>query len=1462
VASPAGSPTLMPGDFVYHKSHGTALYMGVKQMSTGNGLAPFFELEFAGGERVFVPANQQSLLEKVPAGSPPRIDRLRRSGPPPAPPLSLIHERARQAAGGQVASDPAATSDPLLEAARKASPDRRAAVERATKTWIERLIDLSRRNRLLFFQPLKVRTVELTAEQAERALPLVGGQAVPVRGIFRQAELIPRGEDVELFTEIEQVEDVDLGVVRRLQEIQKRGNEDFEERGLETVYFAYGMATWTPEDQGRPPEAAILMVPIHVEGASNRLVLEPIADVEINLALTHVLETLGCEGLGADLEELLAETDEDSAANRATAVLERLSTAAKGIPGFGVTRRAVIANFAFQKLAMVRDLQGWKDHMPGHDIVSAIAGDLPAKTELSEQRVDIDVRGLDRRSPDDEFLVMDADSSQLRAMAGIGKGQSGVVIGPPGTGKSQTIANLIGELVAQGKRVLFVAEKRAALEVVKKRLIRAGLGDLVLDLHGALSRKQIMSQFAEALTTVKTVLPTDVEDLHREFVSRRSLLNKHVDRVHEKRQPSGYTAYELIGHALSLESRGATSRTRWAGTSLTHMDRDRVSAIQEVLREAAAEPGLFLRKSTSPWTTAALPDRNAAETALATVATLNESLWPTLVDRLDRCVSSLTLRPPATLSDCSALLQKIEEMNAFLDIYKSELFSSDLASFAKALAPGRTAKGTLWATLFNRTFRAAKRQVRSYRARKAASRQLLSEVHLAAQLLEGWGRIAEPGSSPKAYAEISGLHEAVGDVTEALRTLQPFLAGSVELDKTSDIEGVLRRLEGDRETAMKIPRIRKLQNEMAALDALAFLAELSDIMAEPETWIPNLRHAWLRSCLDELRLAEASLAVFNGRQHDAAVEDFQELDRDRLKAAVARVLRAYGESVIQAQNAHREQELLLRRQAALRSRHLPFREVVRRAPEVVTAVKPCWMASPLAVSQLLGGTQSQYFDVVIFDEASQVLPEDAVTSILRGKTVVVAGDPEQLPPTQFFAADRDDDDSRPAEEEVVEGFESILNVMVAFLPRWTLDWHYRSKDERLIAFSNHYVYDDRLVTFPSPGTADSALRHELVQQERLGDIEELSSSAEVSAVVRLILDHAEKRPSLSLGVIAMGIRHSNRIDAELAKARQTRPDLDEFFDSDRGEKFFVKNLERVQGDERDAIILSIGYGKDASGKLPYRFGPLLSEGGYRRLNVAITRAKHMLTLVSSFSHHDMDPARSTRRGVEMLRLYLEYAASGGQVFGDGGPAPVERNEFEIQVQTALEHEGLRILPQYGASHYRIDLVVQHPDQPGRSVLAIECDGATYHSSPTARDRDRLRQEHLEARGWRFVRIWSTDWFTRRDEEIERILEAYRRELARGREEAQDANAEGDGEPSVIHPADVAESSQSRNVRPPIPRGMPITYYARHELARLANWVRSDGRLRTDDEIVDELMKDLRFQRRSRRIEATLRECLH
>jgi very-short-patch-repair endonuclease len=1443
------------GQFVYHPKHGTARFVGQKVI---DGLE-YLELEFAGGDKVFVPVDRSQDVEPVPTDGPVRLDKIRSGGLPPPPPRAVLRQRASTSAGGP-ADSADIEDDPLLQAAQNASPERRATVERARQNWIDRLIDLSRRNRLLFYQPLKVRTVELTAEQFLRALPLVSGESVTATKIFGAKELVPSDEERELYSEIEDVEDLDLGVMRRLQEIQKRGTEDFEERGLETIYLTYGMATWRPEDEGRPPQAPVVLIPLTIAGKGNRLALYPSADIEINLALTHVLEEAGADGLAESVEALLAETDELAGQHRLAQLFNAVEEAGRAVPGFRIESKAVIGNFAFQKLAMVRDLQRWKDRMAGHDIVAGVAGDIGAKRELSESRTDVDVRELDRRPPEKEFLVLDADSSQLKAIETILRGDSGVVIGPPGTGKSQTIANLICELIAHGKRVLFVAEKRAALEVVKSRLEHHGLGDMVLDLHGAVSRKQIMAQFSLALEAVREAQPPRVEDLHRAYVSHRNRLNEYVEQLHLRREPTGYSAYELLGHFLSLQATGAHSNVRWRGKELQRLSRETIASIEEVLRRSASEPGLFLRSSISPWSNAELADRDAVETAVQTADELATRALPNLAHEVAVASDALGLRRPNSLAALAPVLAVIDAGNQLFARYRPELFSLNLNELREVLTASESPLNAGWAWLTNSRYRAAKRQLLSVRIAKAKTVELRREVVEAIDLQARWHELSHTGALPASYPNSPLLHSAHEEVMAKLAVLGRYVltpdisAGFVVLDD------FVARLASDRLSPTKIPALRAYQKDLVTLGGGPLLEDLKATAAEVDSWIPSLRYGWLASCIDQLLLEEPELAVFNGREHDKAVSEFIKLDKERLRVAVARVKRAYGESVINIANQNPEQHLLLKKQAALRTRHLPFRELVARAPVMVTSVKPCWMASPLAVSQVLGGSK-QYFDVVIFDEASQVMPEDAITAILRGKSVVVAGDPNQLPPTQFFAAERDDDGD-PGED--TEGFESILDVMVSFLPQSSLEWHYRSRDERLIAFSNHYVYDDRLVTFPSSGDGQPALSHVLVEQTRLDDAEEQSSSAEVQRVAEVVLDHAKNRPEMSLGVIAMGIKHSNRIDAELARARRDHPELDGFFDAHPEEKFFVKNLERVQGDERDAIILSIGYGKDSSGKLPYRFGPLLSEGGHRRLNVAVTRAKHTLTLVSSFSHHDMDPARSNRRGVELLRLYLEYADSSGRVFGDGGPLPVERNDFEIQVQGALEHAGLHVLPQFGASKYRIDMVIQHPEEPGRFILAIECDGATYHSSPTARDRDRLRQEHLEARGWRFVRVWSTDWFTRRDEELSRLLGAYQDQLlkfglseVRGRYGLDPIPPPIDAAPP---PSNELESVQ-RPPRPNVPRGRPISEYTQDQLRALARWVRSDGVLRTDDELLTAMTTDLRFDRRGRRIEAALLDAI-
>src|SRR6266702_4280262 len=437
-----------------------------------------------------------------------------------------------------------------------------------------------------------------------------------------------------------------------------------------------------------------------------------------------------------------------------------------------------------------------------------------------------------------------------------------------------------------------------------------------------------------------------------------------------------------------------------------------------------------------------------------------------------------------------------------------------------------------------------------------------------------------------------------------------------------------------------------------------------------------------------------------------------------------------------------------------------------QASDVLFAIKPCWAMSPLVVSQVL--PTSRLFDVVIFDEASQVTPADAIPSIMRAHQVIVAGDDRQLPPTSFFRqvsdGDPDSDEEGEGEDDSLvsfgSGFESILDTLRPLLPTAPLTWHYRSRDERLVAFSNSRIYDGALTTFPGV-IRDDCLRHVVVSQGP-GAGQDTSVASEASAVVDLVLAHARARPGESLGVIALGIRHAERIDVVLREVLAEHPGLEEFFAEDQAEPFFVKNLERVQGDERDSIILSIGYGKHRDGRMRYHWGPLLRNGGERRLNVAVTRARQRLTLVSSFSSRDVDPDRVTSAGARMLCEYLEYTDSGGAAAGEPVPQHTGLSPFEADVAERLAEVGITVVPRYGVGGYRVDFAAAHPAEDGRMVLAIEADGASYRESRSARDRDRLRGEHLQRLGWGFQRLWSTNWFRNPQAEVAKLHDAYQR----------------------------------------------------------------------------------------------------
>jgi very-short-patch-repair endonuclease len=583
-------------------------------------------------------------------------------------------------------------------------------------------------------------------------------------------------------------------------------------------------------------------------------------------------------------------------------------------------------------------------------------------------------------------------------------------------------------------------------------------------------------------------------------------------------------------------------------------------------------------------------------------------------------------------------------------------------------------------------------------------------------------------------------------------------------------------LAADERTPWQLPRLHELARRFGALGLAPVLDEVAMESVSPDQVVSAFDYAWYRSILNQIRVSDPEYGAEYGSALDEIAEEFRRRDTEHLAANRARVRSVWARQLRETVDKHPLQARVIRKQAALRRGHLPLRRLLDQTGDVLFALKPCWAMSPLMVSQVLPLTR--LFDLVIFDEASQIVPADAIGSMIRAHQIVVAGDDRQLPPTNFF---RQVDSGDPGEDDDLDegtvsfgaGFESVLDALRPLLPTCPLNWHYRSRDERLVAFSNDRIYGGALTTFPGVAR-DDCLRHVVVQQDASSG-QDASVSAEVTEVVRLILEHARTRPGESLGVIALGMRHAERIDAALRAALShpgptptdpgptptptPRADVEAFFAEDVPEPFFVKNLERVQGDERDAIILSVGYGKHPDGRMRYQWGPLLRDGGERRLNVAATRAKRRLTVVSSFSSHDVDPGRLTKPGARLLAEYLEYAGSGGTPVAASGAASTS-GPFESDVAARLADLGILVVPQFGVGGYRVDFAAAHPDDPSRMILAIEADGASYRDSGSVRDRDRLRKEHLERLGWRVHRLWSTSWFTDPETELVKLRAAY------------------------------------------------------------------------------------------------------
>ncbi len=507
---------------------------------------------------------------------------------------------------------------------------------------------------------------------------------------------------------------------------------------------------------------------------------------------------------------------------------------------------------------------------------------------------------------------------------------------------------------------------------------------------------------------------------------------------------------------------------------------------------------------------------------------------------------------------------------------------------------------------------------------------------------------------------------------------------------------------------------------------------------------------------------DRELAELDGNEISAIREQFQRYDKELLALQREQIAANCTRIPIPAGNNRGtvgtySEFALIQHEASKKKKHAAIRSLLKRALKAIKALKPCFMMSPMSVAQYLEPGQYE-FDVIVMDEASQIRPEEALGAIARAKQLVVVGDPKQLPPTSFFSRMASDEDQDDDEDVGLQRAESILDAVIPIFQTRRLRWHYRSRHESLIAFSNQKYYDSDLVLFPSPFNESDEYG---IKFTRLSNatFKEGVNLVESEKIVELLARQIQQRPNESVGVVAMNIKQRDQIEAQLEQRLSTDNLLQRAYErnQDTDEPLFIKNLENVQGDERDVIIISMTYGPEMAGGVTYqRFGPINSDVGWRRLNVLLTRSKKRMEIVASMGSGDVRADNTSKLGVQSLRALLEYCETGhmNSTIRTGGQPD---SAFEVAVIRKLAAAGYSAEPQVGVAGFFIDLAVCNPEKPGEFLMGIECDGATYHSAKSARDRDRLRQEVLENLGWEIRRIWSTDWFRNADAQLQPIL---------------------------------------------------------------------------------------------------------
>jgi len=1239
-----------------------------------------------------------------------------------------------------------------------------------------------------------------------------------------------------------------------------------EENGANTLYISLGMLKWfeTSESE-RARYAPILLMPVEIirKSAQKGYVIRTREEeTMMNITLLEMLR----QDFGINIGGLESLPKDESGIDLKT-VFNIIRQGIMTKPRWDVEEQVFLGTFSFSKFIMWNDIHTNTEKLSQNKIVASL---ISGKIEWDAQVDQGDSLHFDEmHHPATVVLPISADSSQLGAIAASLADKSFVLHGPPGTGKSQTITNIISNALYNGKKVLFVAEKMAALSVVRDRMEKIGLGPFCLELHSNKSKKSAVLEQLKRTTTIAKVNPpenfrSEAERLHL----LRTELNSYVQALHKK-YPFGFSVFDCFSNDAQLQA--IPNEVKFANQSIETLTKTDITGWQDIVEELQAAGSLLPHPHDHPLgainkkTYSQQLKVDAKEILGKYIQAIKSCRDKTItlckkqnidisidseqqLDALNTVSRLLLILPdtPSSLFCIDNVEQSLKQVIGICEhgIKRNELGDDLLKDFNQSILKfdanqtliewnEASLKWFLPKYFKHNSIKKSLQKLSTSKKIESSDVALLLDkiiaydleqklidknteflklllgfmwqdgncdwqklvmianniIHINREVLVMTGSAAKAKSWRDAMASELGegsqnflsIHgKSLQEFTDAfllIKSLQRNLGDTLQIDfATIDkiSENHLVNLESSLTRIFE--NIEKLKDWISWLNAkeIAKKAGLSPIVLAYESGkiessfvINAYKKGLYRSCAEYIIQKEPALSQFNGKLFEDKIRRFREisdyfekLTKDELFAKLASKIPDFTKEASQSSEIG-----LLQRTIRNNGRAMPIRKLFDSIPNLLPRIAPCMLMSPISVAQYFdaGGPK---FDLVVFDEASQMPTCEAVGAIARANNMIIVGDPKQMPPTNFFSSTNIDEDNIEKED-----LESILDDCLALsIPSRHLLWHYRSKHESLIAFSNSKYYENKLLTFPSPD--DIATKVNYIQVPGYYDRGKTRQNAfEAKAVI----DEIKRRLSdpvlskRSIGVVTFSSVQQILIQNMFDELLRTNPQL-ESVAMESMEPIFIKNLENVQGDERDVILFSVGYGPDMDGKVSLNFGPLNREGGWRRLNVAVSRARYEMQVYSTLRADQIDITRSASEGVAGIRAFLEYAEKGRSTLSikKSGPEIIESG-FEKLIAEEIRKHGYEVHTNIGCSGYRIDIGIVNKNKPSEYILGILCDGNNYHAAKTARDREITQHEVLKLLGWSLHKIWSTDWWENSDRVINGTLEAIKiAELSKGR----------------------------------------------------------------------------------------------